>query len=319
MRGSCQFAKGIHPAGRTFFVTNRSHASSARVTCQLDAARYRFPTPAHAMKAYQRLLFACLPLLALPACYEVPVTGRRALNLVDNNELTKVSMAMFEEEKRRARPSRDRARNEQLQRVGNRIAKAVFWDMPDADWEFVVFQSPEVNAFAMAGGKVGVKSGLYKIVKNDDQLAFVIAHEIAHVTAKHVHQRLSRAMAVSTVGAVGAIGSAVAGAAPLSVELLGAAYGIGTGAVVLAFDRAAEKEADYVGLLYMARAGYDPQEAVKVLEGLELESATNPHPSPFFSTHPPHPERILQVIDAMPKALAERAKSAAQSAPVLVK
>src|SRR5581483_5518551 len=99
--------------------------------------------------------------------------------------------------------SRDKAQNEMLHRVGERISKVVFWDMPDADWEFVVFDVPEINAFAMAGGKVGVFAGLFKIVKNDDQLASVSGHEIAHVTAKHVHEQLSRELAVNTVGTVG--------------------------------------------------------------------------------------------------------------------
>jgi predicted Zn-dependent protease len=266
-----------------------------------------------------RLAVATLSALLLAGCYNVPVTGRNAMNLVDDKEVTKMSIAMFDDMKRRHKVSRDKDRTEQLKRVGERIAKVVFWDMPDADWEFVVFDVPQVNAFAMAGGKVGVYSGLFKIVKNDDQLASVIAHEIAHVTAKHVHEKLSRDLAVNTVGAVGVLGGAVAGAPGLTVEALSAAYGLGTGITGFAFDRAKEKEADYVGLMYMARAGYDPQESIKVLEGLELDSANDPVPPVFLSTHPSHPERIIQLMDAMPKALAEREKSAVRTGPTIVK
>jgi metalloendopeptidase OMA1, mitochondrial len=182
-----------------------------------------------------------------------------------------------------------------------------------------VFENPQINAFAMAGGKVGVFTGLFKIAKNDDQLASVIAHEIAHVTAKHVHEKLSRELAVQTVGTVGMIGGLAGGASGLTVEALSQVYGLTTGISGFAFDRAKEKEADFVGLMYMARAGYDPQEAVKVLEALEHESANDPVQPAFLSTHPSHPERIVQLMDAMPKALAEREKSGVHKGPIVVK
>ena len=231
------------------------------------------------------------------------------MNLVDEKEVTKMSISMFDDMKRRYRLSRDKERIEQLQRIGDRIAKVVFWDMPDADWEFVVFDVPQINAFAMAGGKVGVFTGLDQIDKTDDQIAYVIAHELAHVTSKHVHEKLSRDMAVSTVGAVGMMGGMATGVPGLTVDALSQVYGITTGIGGFAFDRAKEKEADYVGLIYMARAGYDPQEAVKVLEALEAESANEPAQPAILSTHPSHPERIVALMDAMPKAMAEREKS----------
>ena len=262
------------------------------------------------MQAPTRPLLLSLAFLLLAGCYEVPVTGRRAMNLVDDKEVTKMSISMFDDMKRRYRVSRDRDRNEQLQRVGYRLSKVVFWDMPDADWEFVVFDVPQINAFAMAGGKVGVFTGLSKIAKTDDQLASVIAHEIAHVTAKHVHEKLSREMAVKTVGAVGMVGGLAGGASGLTVDALSQVYGLTTGIGGFAFDRSKEKEADYVGLMYMSRAGYDPHAAITVLEALETESANDPIQPAFLSTHPTHPERILQLMDAMPKALAEREKSA---------
>jgi predicted Zn-dependent protease len=254
---------------------------------------------------------AALAALLLAGCYQVPVTGRRAMNLVNDAEVTKMSIAMFDGMKSQYKVSRDRDRNDQLRRVGERLQSVIpVWEMPDADWEFVVFDVPnEINAFAMAGGKVGVFSGLFKIVKNDDQLASVLAHEIAHVTAKHVHEKLSEQLAVQTVGTVGMIGGMAGGASLLTVDALTQAYGITTTVGGLAFDRKKEKEADYIGLMYMSRAGYDPQEAVKVLEQLEQETAGQASETPFFSTHPPTPERISQLLDAMPKALEERAHS----------
>ncbi len=271
------------------------------------------------MNTPARLLLTTLAALLLASCYQVPVTGRSSLNLVDEKEVTKMSIGMFDDMKRRYKLSRDKDRIEQLNRVGDRISKIVFWDMPDADWEFVVFDVPQINAFAMAGGKVGVFSGLYKIANTDDELAAVIAHEIAHVTAKHVHEKLSRELAVNTVGAVGMIGGLAGGASGLTVDLLGQAYGLTTGLSGFAFDRRSEKEADYIGLMYMSRAGYDPQAAVRVMEALDAQSANEPAQPAFLSTHPSNPERIVQLMDAMPKALAERSKSAAVTGPTILK
>ncbi len=272
------------------------------------------------MKLPARSVLAALLLGLVTGCYQVPVTGRRAVNLVDDKDVTKMSIAMFDDMKRRYRISRDKDRIAQLQRIGDRLSKVVFWDMPDADWEFVVFDVPQINAFAMAGGKVGVFSGLFKIAKTDDQVASVIAHEIAHVTAKHVHEKLSQEMAVNTVGTVGMVGLGVSGAPSITMAALGQAYGLTTGVGALAFDRAKEKEADYIGLMYMARAGYDPQAAVSVLEALENESANDPVQPAILSTHPTHPERILQLMDAMPKALQVRDQSRkVQAASVIVK
>jgi predicted Zn-dependent protease len=259
------------------------------------------------------------PLLLLAGCYEVPVTGRRAMNLVDDKEVTKMSVGMFEDLKKRYRPSRNQAHQAQLQRVGSRLAKVVFWDMPDADWEFVVFDNPQINAFAMAGGKVGVFTGIFRIAKTDDQLAAVLAHEIAHVTAKHVHEKLSRELAVSTVGTVGVIGGLAGGTSGLAVDALAQVYGLTTGIGGFAFDREKEREADYVGLMYMARAGYEPQAAVQLMEALEAETGKEPMPPALLSTHPSHPERILKLMDAMPKALEERSRSGQVATPIIVR
>jgi predicted Zn-dependent protease len=271
------------------------------------------------MKVASHLLFAALSGLLFAGCYQVPVTGRTAMNLVDDKEVTKMSISMFDDMKKRYRPSRDKERIDQLKRVGDRISRVVFWDMPDADWEFVVFDVPQINAFAMAGGKVGVFTGLFKIAKTDDELASVIAHEIAHVTAKHVHEKLSRELAVSTVGTVGMLGGLAGGVSGLTVSALSEVYGLTTGIGGFAFDRAKEKEADYVGLMYMARAGYDPQAAVRVLEALDAQSANDPVQPAITSTHPSHPERILALMDAMPKAVAEAQKSTAKTGPIVVK
>ena len=271
------------------------------------------------MKAPVHPLLVALVALFFTGCYQVPVTGRSAMNLVDDKDVTKMSIMAFEDLKKRHKLSRDREKIEQLNRVGERISKTVFWDMPDADWEFVLFDVPQINAFAMAGGKVGVFSGLFKVAKTDDQLASVIAHEIAHVTAKHVHEKLSREKIGEAVGMVGMIGGIAGGAGGLTVDAVSQVYGLTSGMTALPFDRAKEKEADYIGLMYMARAGYDPQAAVTVLEALELATASDPIQPGILSTHPSHPERIIKLMDAMPKALAEREKSSVRTGPIIVR
>jgi predicted Zn-dependent protease len=115
------------------------------------------------------------------------------------------------------------------------------------------------------------------------------------------------------------IGGMAGGVSGLTVSALSEVYGLTTGIGGFAFDRAKEKEADYVGLMYMARAGYDPQAAVRVLEALEAESANDPVQPAILSTHPTHPERIVQHRDAMPKALAESQKSSVKTGPIVIK
>lgn len=258
--------------------------------------------------------------LAFSGCYQVPVTGRKAVNIVNEKQVTQMSVAEFEKMKATYRVSRNKDQIDALHRVGNRISKVVFWDMPDADWEFIVFDVPQqINAFAMAGGKVGVFSGLFKIIKNDDQLASVIAHEIAHVTAKHVHERISQQMLVEGGSIAGSVAAMGAGVNPIAGSAALGIYDLSTGMQVLAYDRKKELEADYIGLIYMARAGYNPEEAVKVIEQLEAESAGKPLPPAWLSTHPSNPDRMLRMLDAMPKAKEAYAQSGRKVDPVLVR
>jgi len=255
-------------------------------------------------------------LLALGAgCYQVPVTGRTALNTVSDEAVNKMSLQAFAQLRKTHPVSRNQVLAARVQAVGERLARVAFWDVPNADWEFVLFEVPnQINAFAMAGGKVGVYSGLFKIIQNDDQLASVLAHEIAHVAAKHVNERLSQNMVVQGGGLlVGGIMSTT-GTGALTANAVLDAYGLTTGIGAVGFDRAKEKEADHIGLFYMARAGYNPEESVRVLENLEGATAGVAGPPAFLSTHPSNPERILQLMDLMPKALEAYQRSRPKSA-----
>lgn len=267
-----------------------------------------------------RAVSGAVLLASLAGCYSVPVTGRRSMNLVDPTQVARMSIQAFEEMKQQNPQSRDPARIAQLQRVGERISRVVFWDMPNADWEFVVFEDPEeINAFAMSGGKVGVYMGLFKVVQNDDQLAAVISHEIAHVTARHIDERLSKDMLTQTAGNIG--GAAMVGTmGMIATDTILSAYGLGAEARGLAFGRQQELEADRIGLVYMAKAGYDPREALKVLDKLVEVTAGEPEPAEYESTHPTNPDRMRALNDQMPEALKARAAAANQpSGPQVIK
>jgi predicted Zn-dependent protease len=249
-------------------------------------------------------------LAALAAgCHRVPVTGRRALNIVDATEVANMSRAEFENMKTIYRISRNRTQIEQLRRVGENLSRVIpWWELGGAEWEWVVFDAPsEINAFAMSGGKVGVFSGLFRLVENDAQLAAVISHEIAHVTAKHVDERLSQMLAGETLGMVSQVAGAVAGSAAI-YNIAGGSYlaAVGIGQSSPAFDRQKELEADEIGLIYMADAGYDPREAVTVLDKLDVleNGAQSNNMTPARgATHPTNPTRIARMLEAMPRAL----------------
>lgn len=230
---------------------------------------------------------ASLLSILLTSCSTVPVTGRRQINLMSDTEVVKITKAEFERMKRQMPISQDPRMNEWLTDVSEHISQQVFWDMPLAEWEFVVFDMPgQINAFAMPGGKVGVFSGLFDMVETQDELASVIAHEIAHVTARHTHERMSQAgilkagSGIASLGTTIATGGMIYGAAPsMSGQLA-------------AWDRAKESEADRIGIMYMANAGFDPQAAITVMEKMAAMDVGGGSSRPYNSTHPSSEERL---------------------------
>lgn len=246
---------------------------------------------------------ACAVFLSsLPGCTSVPVTGRKSLNIVSEQEVTEMSLREFADMKKQNRISRDAAKIARLQTVGDRIADVVFWDLPNAQWEFVVFESPgEVNAFAMAGGKVGVFSGAFDVAATDDELAVIIAHEIAHVTAKHVHEMLSQEMLISA-GGTGLAVVAGYGYGSLTQSAVSALYRRGSGMLGLGFNRAKESEADHIGLIYMAQAGYNPRAAITLWEKIDQLTAGQSVPLEWLSTHPSHEDRMSRLYEWMSQA-----------------
>jgi predicted Zn-dependent protease len=255
--------------------------------------------------------------LLLFSCTTVPVTGRHELNLVSTGEETQLGLSSFDQLKTNTPISRDPAMNAMVQRVGKRIAEVATKDMPNAQWEFVVFESKEANAFCLPGGKVGVYSGLLPISKNDAGLATVIGHEVGHAVAHHGASRMSATMVSQGLGQ--AAGSLVGSSKYAQYQdTFMNLYGIGSKvAVELPYSREQESEADHIGVIYMARAGYDPKEAVAFWQRFsafnqQQGNAPTSMFQKFLSTHPIDSVRIADLQKLLPQAEAEYGKSKKQ-------
>jgi len=236
--------------------------------------------------------------LALAGCYTVPETGRSAFIIPMGDEVA-AGAAAFADIKSKEKLSTDPTYNEQVQRVGKRIAEAVGSDLPAAKWEFVVFDEPKtVNAFALPGGKVGVYSGLIKLVASDDEIATVMGHEIAHVTARHGAQRMSTGLMAAVAGV--ALGIATNDSQNQDAILLG--YGALAGGTTLKFSRDHESEADHIGLRYAAKAGYDPHASVTFWQKMAKANEGSNVPV-FLRTHPSDERRISDLQRWIPEAM----------------
>jgi predicted Zn-dependent protease len=199
--------------------------------------------------------------------------------------------------------NKDPALNAQVQRVGRRIAAVA--PLPDAQWEFVVFDSKEVNAFCLPGGKVGIYTGILPITKDDLGLATVIGHEVAHAVARHGGERMSEATLLQTGGQV--LGAGLSTTDPRWQAIASTVYGLGAQVgLALPHSRAQESEADHIGLLYMARAGYDPDAAVAFWQRFADYNAKAGGATPWFlRTHPLDETRIRQLKEWLPQAKKE--------------
>lgn len=248
-----------------------------------------------------------LAMFSLVGCVTAPETGRGQLVLIDSADEARQGFKTFEDLKRQKPIARDHKEWKRLQDVGKRIASVV--NLSHARWEFVLFESDEPNAFALPGGKIGVYTGILPLTKNDAGLATVIAHEIAHATARHGAERMSQGVLVQIGGA--ALSAALGGQSAVGRELAMQAYGLGTQVgVMLPYSRTQELEADRIGLLYMARAGYDPAEAVHFWRRFQTYSRSHGERTPeFLSTHPLDDTRIAQIERFLPQAQAKYARA----------
>ena len=241
---------------------------------------------------------AAFALLGLPACTTVQETGRSQLNFVSDSQAAAMGVEAFAQIKNDEKISTDAAANARIQRIGKRIAAAVGRDLPDAQWEFVVFDSDQVNAFALPGGKVGVYTALIQLAASDDEIAVVMGHEVAHVSSRHGAERQSQAMLIGLGGAALAIGTQE----KKNQEYYMLAYGLGSTLGSLAYSRHHETEADEVGLRFAAKAGYDPRAAASFWRKMAARE-TGSRPFKLLSTHPPSDERIRNLEALAPSLL----------------
>ena len=243
------------------------------------------------------LLGVLVALLAFPACTTVQETNRRQFNIVSDDQAASMGVEAFSQIKKEEKISTDAAVNARIQRIGKRVAAAVGRDLPNAQWEFVVFDSDQVNAFALPGGKVGFYTALIKMAESDDEIAAVMGHEVAHVTSRHGSERQSQAMLVGLGGAAVALGTE--SSKHQQYYLL--AYGLGSTLGTLKYSRDHEREADAVGLQFAARAGYDPRAAASFWRKMAAKE-TGGRPPAWLSTHPPSSERI-ETLDRLAHGL----------------
>ena len=247
-----------------------------------------------------RSVLAVLLVGAVVACETVPYTGRTQIMLLPETAEWQMGLDSYQQILQKARLSRDPAQTAQVRRVGMRIAQAT--GRSDYRWEFNVIDDKQANAFCLPGGKVAVYTGILPITRDDAGLAAVLGHEAAHAIARHGGERVSQTLLVQT-GLV-ATQAALARRDPRTVQTVTALLGAGvTVGLLLPWSRGQESEADRLGLIYMARAGYHPSAARDLWVRMAGAARGRARPPEFLSTHPAEATRIRQIEAWMPEAL----------------
>jgi predicted Zn-dependent protease len=246
----------------------------------------------------------------LAGCATVPMTGRSGLSLVSDGEMTNLAGKQYAEVLKKAKLSPNAVQVQMVRRVGARIARAseefLRESGREADirlylWEFNLIEDDKtVNAWCMPGGKVAVYTGLLPVSKDETGLAVVMGHEVAHAIAKHGNERMSQSL-LAQFGGIG-LSIALAQKPQATQEIFMAAYGVSANVgFMLPYSRLHESEADRIGLSLMARAGYDPREAVPLWERMERLGGSRQ--AEFLSTHPAPESRITNIRGYLPEAL----------------
>ncbi|WP_353662694.1 M48 family metallopeptidase [Hydrogenimonas sp. SS33] len=247
----------------------------------------------------KRITLFLLPLLILMGCAKAPITGRTQIMMVSPQQEQAMGFQTEEAILKKEKLSTDKALVERVTRVGMRIAKATGLKK---DWKFFVIDKPKTaNAFCLANGHVFVYSGIMKYVGNDAQLATVMGHEMGHAIAHHVAEQVSMAMMtnLAATAAAAAIDSKVHNDAERAAYIAALGLGANVG-VVLPYSRMLENEADHIGLMLMAKACYDPRQAIAFWKKFAKQGK---EPPVYFSTHPSSEERIRHLEELMPQAL----------------
>lgn len=257
------------------------------------------------MKEIVYLLIVCL---GLYSCSSVPITGRQQLNLVSDSEVMSLSLQEYNDFIKTAKKSNDQTATAMVKKVGQNIANAVeaYFKvtgmeslLSDYKWEFNLIESPDVNAFCMPGGKIVVYTGILPYTQNETGLAVVLGHEVGHAIAKHANERMSNQLALNYGGA--AVGALLEKSSSTTKNIGSALWGLGSEVgVMLPFNRKQELEADRLGLILMAIAGYDPNQAISFWQRMSQQGSGGLE---FLSTHPSDANRIEEIKKEIPEAM----------------
>lgn len=264
---------------------------------------------------WKKRIFGLSMMMALfvfaESCSTVPLTGRRQLSLVPSSELHSMSFQQYNEVISESRKSNNQEWTRMVNSVGRNISQAVESYMREIgeedniegfQWEFNLLAEDIVNAWAMPGGKVAFYEGIMPICRNEAGVAVVMGHEIAHAVARHGAERMSLGLAQQLGGAT--LQAALSQQPQLTQQLAMAAFGAGSQVgIQLPYSREHESEADRLGLIFMARAGYDPREAPRFWQRMEEQEGGSARPPEFLSTHPHPQNRIRKLNDYMSEAL----------------
>lgn len=261
------------------------------------------------MKKLKVLFLAIITAFSLLSCSTVPLTGRSQLNLIPSGEMLSLSFQQYDTFLKENKVSTDAKNTALVKKVGTNIEHAVVKYLAENNlssrlngykWEFNLIQSDQVNAWCMPGGKVVVYTGILPITRNEIGLAVVLGHEIAHAIAEHGNERMSEGL-IQQLGGV-ALSVALKDKPQLTQDLFLTAYGVGSTLGTLAFSRTQESEADHLGLIFMAMAGYNPDAAVDFWQRM-AEMNKGSKPPEFLSTHPSDQTRIDDIKNWLPEAM----------------
>lgn len=265
-------------------------------------------TKKHFLKSIKYLFLTSVLAVLIQACGSVPIVGRKQLLLVPDQEVLALSLTQYQDFIRNAPVEKNSAQAREVDQVGRKIATAVetFYrnngyesELKNFSWEFNLVKSKDVNAFCMPGGKIVVYEGLLPITKDETGLAIVLGHEIAHAVAKHANERISQQIALQYGGQ---IAGGLLGNNAVAQQIGGLVFGVGSQlGVMLPYSRKHEYEADELGLIFMAMAGYDPRAAESFW--IRMSQAGGNKGPEIMSTHPSDQNRITKIREHMPQAL----------------
>jgi predicted Zn-dependent protease len=258
-------------------------------------------------KPSRRRLLRLVPIIlafVAVACASVPHTGRRQFNVVSDEKLNALGLKVFDEIVMKEPQSKNERVNASVKKVADNVIKAAErTDRPKFDWKVAIIEDDTPNAFCLPGGKIVVCTGILPHAKNEAGLAAIIAHEIAHAVTKHGAERLSQKLALEGALSIGGeVLRGEDGAISTGTKLTLSALGMGgTVGIILPYSRTHEFEADRIGQIYMAAAGYDPEESVRLWD--RMSKIKKPPIPIWLSTHPADADRIKKLKEFLPDAM----------------